>query len=402
MIDRIHFENFKSLKNVTLELGRLTVLVGPNGCGKSSVLKGIELLSQAAIEHPEEASQRLHRFHWICRGPTEPRRLANFGGPPDIKFSMQASDGDELQLCIQLSPQPLDKPENEPRQFIVTMNGPGGHLEAIVPGKLGKDEALQILRDARLKRFGSVAYLHLDANEMCKTSSTDEEEPRVGSDGSGLASALAWMAGAEPDTLALIAADVAKAVPGVRRILTYRERVTERVMERINVDGQPLWRPVERAGIGDRFAIEFDVGGVVPADLLSEGTVLALGLLTKLREKERPKLMLLDDIDRDLHIEAQARLVDVLRSLMDLDPELQIVCTTHSPYLLDRFEASEVRVLGLDGQRHTHALALKNHPEFERYRYGLQTGELWSALGDAWVASEGADLSEVSSLLIPG
>lgn len=387
MIDRVHFENFKSLKNVTLELGRLTVLVGPNGGGKSSVLHGIELLSQTGIEVPEEASQRLRRFHWIYRGPTEPRRLANSADSPQLELSMLASDGDELQLRIQLPPQPQAKPENEPRRFIVTVTGPSGSIEVTVPGKVGRDEALDVLYDARVQRFGSVAHLHLDANQMTQTSSTDEEEPRVGSDGSGLASALAWMAGAEPDTLALIAADLAKAVPGVRRILTYRERITERVMDRINVDGQPLWRPVERARMGDRFAIEFNVGGAVPADLLSEGTVLALGLLTKLREKGRPKLVLLDDIDRGLHIEAQARLVDVLRDLLELDPELQIVCTTHSPYLLDRFEASEVRVLGLDERRHTHAHVLKDHPEFDRYRYGVQTGELWAALGEAWVTT---------------
>ena len=101
---------------------------------------------------------------------------------------------------------------------------------------------------------------------------------------------------------------------------------------------------------------------------------------------QSPRLVLLDDIERGLHIEAQARLVDVLRSLMEIDPELQIVCTTHSPYLLDRFDASEVRVLELDANRHTHAQSLAAHPEFSRWKYGVQTGELWAALGSGWVA----------------
>jgi predicted ATPase len=41
MFDQVHFQNFKSLVNVTLDLGRFTVLVGPNGCGKSSALQGM-------------------------------------------------------------------------------------------------------------------------------------------------------------------------------------------------------------------------------------------------------------------------------------------------------------------------------------------------------------------------
>jgi AAA15 family ATPase/GTPase len=48
MIDLVHFENFKSLQDVTLDLGRLTALVGANGCGKSSVLQAMHLLSQWA------------------------------------------------------------------------------------------------------------------------------------------------------------------------------------------------------------------------------------------------------------------------------------------------------------------------------------------------------------------
>ena len=115
--------------------------------------------------------------------------------------------------------------------------------------------------------------------------------------------------------------------------------------------------------------------------------MLALGLLTKLREQTRPKLILLDSVARGLHLAAQADLIHVLRELMTLDPELQIICTTHSPYLLDRFEPAEVRVLALDAERRTHARPLTEHPDFDKWKFGTQTGELWAALGEAWVIS---------------
>ena len=76
---------------------------------------------------------------------------------------------------------------------------------------------------------------------------------------------------------------------------------------------------------------------------------------------------------------------------MKLDPELQIICTTHSTYLLDLFSPSEVRVLDLDESRATHAKPLTAHPEFEKWRFGTQTGELWAALGDAWVTKQPED-----------
>ena len=107
-----------------------------------------------------------------------------------------------------------------------------------------------------------------------------------------------------------------------------------------------------------------------------------------MREPRRPRLFLLDDLDRGLHIDAQARLVAALRELMRQNPELQIVCSTHSTYLLNLFDPSEVRVLALDEHRATHAKALTAHPEFDRWKYGTQTGELWAALGDAWVTTQ--------------
>lgn len=43
MLQRIRIENFKSLKNVTLDLQRVNVLIGPNNSGKTNVLKALEL-----------------------------------------------------------------------------------------------------------------------------------------------------------------------------------------------------------------------------------------------------------------------------------------------------------------------------------------------------------------------
>ncbi len=48
MITKISVESFKSLENVTIELGNLNVFVGANGSGKSNLLEAIGVLSAAA------------------------------------------------------------------------------------------------------------------------------------------------------------------------------------------------------------------------------------------------------------------------------------------------------------------------------------------------------------------
>jgi energy-coupling factor transporter ATP-binding protein EcfA2 len=47
MIRNIQIENFKSIERLTLELGRLTVLIGANGSGKSNILEAIAFAAAA-------------------------------------------------------------------------------------------------------------------------------------------------------------------------------------------------------------------------------------------------------------------------------------------------------------------------------------------------------------------
>lgn len=50
MIQKIHIENYKSVQSLDIELGRLNVFIGANGCGKTNILEAIALGSAAAAD----------------------------------------------------------------------------------------------------------------------------------------------------------------------------------------------------------------------------------------------------------------------------------------------------------------------------------------------------------------
>lgn len=50
MIKEVKIQNYKSVQDLTLELGRVNVLIGANGCGKSNILEAIAMGSAAAEE----------------------------------------------------------------------------------------------------------------------------------------------------------------------------------------------------------------------------------------------------------------------------------------------------------------------------------------------------------------
>ena len=110
-----------------------------------------------------------------------------------------------------------------------------------------------------------------------------------------------------------------------------------------------------------------------------------LGLLTALYAPSRPNLILLDDLDRGLHPTAQRELIGLLRGLLKTNQELQIVATTHSPYLLDDMEPEEVRMTCLSEDGSTVCGPLENHPKFEKWKKEMAPGELWSLFGEKWL-----------------
>jgi predicted ATPase len=48
MIHHIRIQNFRSVRDIELELGALNIVFGPNGCGKSNIYKAIHLLTASA------------------------------------------------------------------------------------------------------------------------------------------------------------------------------------------------------------------------------------------------------------------------------------------------------------------------------------------------------------------
>ena len=48
MLSALAVANYRSLRQLTVPLGRLTVITGPNGSGKSSVYRAMRLLADTA------------------------------------------------------------------------------------------------------------------------------------------------------------------------------------------------------------------------------------------------------------------------------------------------------------------------------------------------------------------
>src|SRR6266850_778927 len=150
MIRKVRVENYKSIPDLTLDLGRLTVLIGANGSGKSNILEAIALASAAA-------QNKLDNEFLTSRGirVTETRFMRSaFDKTPesgeDIKFSVQG-DNEVRYECKVSSDETASYPKL--RQSITLTNDEFSQImRAKTEGSLGMNvmEFVQSLLTARL------------------------------------------------------------------------------------------------------------------------------------------------------------------------------------------------------------------------------------------------------------
>ena len=98
MLKEVKIENYKSIHKLKLELGRVTVLIGENGCGKSNILEAIALASAAAddkLDNEFLASRGIRVTEpQLMRSAFEMENLVK-----DIKIDIKGND-DQLFSCI--------------------------------------------------------------------------------------------------------------------------------------------------------------------------------------------------------------------------------------------------------------------------------------------------------------
>ena len=85
-------------------------------------------------------------------------------------------------------------------------------------------------------------------------------------------------------------------------------------------------------------------------------------------------------------------MIRLLRTILDWNPDLQIVATTHSPYLVDCLRPEEVRLTTLNDDGTVSIASLVEHPDFDKWKDEMAPGEMWSLFGEKWVG----DIHKVS------
>ncbi len=359
MITSIKLQNFKGHRETVVPLGRMTVLVGPNGTGKTSVLQALELLTRLIDEGPRD----------VLRGDLHPRDLLHRASEVPIALTVSGMEGDApWDINVKIGVPAVG--ENSSVSLAWSFDGPTYSQNKVELPFQNIWGAASLMRRA----CGPAVLYSFDARQIAATSYSDEEQPSVEVDGGNTATVLAALKLENEEVFERIEQELRKIVPSIQRIRVRRVRGPQ---------------GTERH-IGHKIFLDFKGASDVPAHAASEGTLVTLSLLTALCSPNRPRVLLLDDIDQSLHPQAQMELMRELKKLLEGVPDLQIVATTHSPYVLDELDPADVRVFAMQEDGTIACRSLAQHPQASKMRGMLTAGQLWSLDPEKrWVVGEG-------------
>jgi predicted ATPase len=377
MLQSFHIQNFKCLRDTTLELGPFTVLIGPNDSGKTSILDALRLLGQT-FTHP---------FTDVFVIPNQFDALV-WGREVGLEIIWQAlfAEGEErfaYDFCF-----PSGTEEGRSSR--------GSSFRRSSTTEKTRFEASSEIRSAstfpqptphetilRALLAGRPSPLRAEFAALLPPGISELSRYRLDPD------ALRTPAVPQPDAVLSSSGDNLVAV--LDRLISGPDRTAIVELERNLHAAIPTLRGISlRTAEAGKKSLEFVLAGpgkpltTIPCAHASDGAMLLTAYLA-LAYSEQPGMLLIEEPENGLHPSRLQSVVEMLRKLStgEVGPRpRQVILTTHSPLLLNYAKPEEVRIVRRDPESGTNITALTAVPDISKLLEEFGVGELWNLLGE--------------------
>jgi len=393
MLTHLRIQGFRCLQDTATDLTPITVFIGPNDSGKSSILDSLYALSRITREGIERHALQQWAFdrfalpEALSDGSSEQRKWKTWllfrnqdsGDVFDYELLMRFSgDGDYLPTVENLSVggEKLARSDGAKTiHFRQDRGHPEKKEQRLENQSLGTTPKIPEGLKIKWFPFRSIAMHSFKASALAAPCEIQARGvPRLEVDGSGLAAVLDYILGFERERFDKLEGDLKRFSPMIDKIQL---------------------RPAESGprhsfpGTGKAIYFKAKDGSVVPAFQASDGLLFALGFLAVLYSPEPPKVLLVEEPENGIHPGNLKKVMDLFRRLTEgyFDaPPVQVLLTTHSPYLLDYAQPEEVQVVTRDEKSGTRITPIKAIPNIDEELSEFELGELWTAIGDENIA----------------
>ncbi|HBY98421.1 MAG TPA: hypothetical protein DEP84_31520 [Chloroflexi bacterium] len=356
-IERLQVRNFRSLHDVDVALGPLTVLVGPNSAGKSTLVDALRFVRDAVTRGLDTALadrggfSSLHR--WTHKGPPhdihiqlslrDPAWTAEYGftlgTAPKGKYRVKRErlKYDEMQpgshtrpVEIELKEGKLVQASDVDRQVEQWLSLAVSAPQTDFTDRLSLPDVFPLLRITPglvtfLKNMGFYTIYPDTLRKPQKPGSAYPLDER----GDNLATVLRELRRETPGAFDAIKQALSQVVVGIDDLSVQQ------------VGGYLVTRLHHRSEENGKGGPAFELA------LESDGTLRVLGILTALYQEPARSLVAIEEPELTVHPGALSVLCDALQ---EASLRSQVIITTHSPDLISRFPIEAIRVVEKEGE----------------------------------------------------
>jgi predicted ATPase len=342
LFTKIMIRGFKSLRDVTLELGQLNVFIGENGAGKSNLLEAVGMLAMAMsgsmdynnlagrgvrLSTPEVFKSSFRRLN----RPKEIRLEADLVKDASYKVTILPEHGESRQQFIY---------KNESFTIGQTRIAGRSHNGATIKGKpipnrpspktsiLTTAESYGAIPDKYSKIIEQIAQygIYAPATPILRGVAIDESrKEHLGLYGGSLSQALNSMDKPTKGKLEDILMEMFKWIRAFGTISPHPDLQSHHLHTGNNVV----------AFIDSYMKVNFRM---LYAYDVSEGALYVLFVLCLLLHKYSPHFFALDNIDSALNPGLVTHLIRHIVNIIDKDQSKQVLLTSHNPTTLDALD----------------------------------------------------------------
>jgi predicted ATPase len=373
MLEKLHVHGFRTLVDTTISFDPLTIMIGKNGVGKTSILDVLQILGNFARGGVERAfGPPPWSLGW--------QRTKGVGEIPVVRFEVEvrAANNQQYKYSLALGESYGQASVKEERLIRVKDHVPIAQYDfknrpksgSILAPEPSWPNVAEIEQVARILR-SVVSY---ELNPLQIEQGIDSEHRHVGRDGYGVAGFLAATRDENRKMFQKLEGRLKQLRPGTESIDVWA------------ASGRLFW------GLRDR-----NQDQAFPACHVSWGDRQLVGLLCVLLGAKASSTIALEEIDRGFHHSRYQSVIELLTEAaydgLDGQPKIQVIVTTHSPSFISKLgdRSREIRLVTRNPGGGT---VVKSLEEVVAEKLGTTTttaplGEVWEAglLEDVVVSS---------------
>lgn len=351
MIRKFHIKSYKSVLDHTIELGRLNVFIGENGCGKTNILEAMAMVA-AGVSSRLDVEDLYARGIRVAKPSVTISSFTGIKPATEIQFTIVSDAGElDLQLAARAE-SPADV------RWFDRISGATGTQQ-------GWGKFMQMAtKDALQQSLGDFTIYNLNVLALRGIQNVSRRTP-LGINGENLDVALSAMK--RPDW---------KDVIERARCISWLDNILIDTGDELKHQGYKLGRSTSTLYFRDRFMRRRN--NVFSAENANEGILHILFYLVLFASDNTPRVFGIDNIETALNPQLCRELVKQLAELARAHDK-QALITTHNPAILDGLnlhdDEQRLFVVSRNDAGHTVTERIRVKPEAKEGK--LKLSEMW-------------------------